>query len=150
MPVAQLDRALDSDSKGRWFESSRAYHTVPHRMVRRHSHQVHEPPYKRSIPPSCVPSLPPYHSSLSRNSFPCHISYAASGRFKHSFALRPAASPAASPKPSASRSVLRISSRTSAIAASRSCTVGFAHGTSKYRYRRVGREELSYSEGNGS
>ena len=25
MPVAQLDRALDSDSKGRWFESSRAY-----------------------------------------------------------------------------------------------------------------------------
>ena len=24
-PVAQLDRALDSDSKGRWFESSRAY-----------------------------------------------------------------------------------------------------------------------------
>ena len=25
-PVAQLDRALDSDSKGRWFESSRAYH----------------------------------------------------------------------------------------------------------------------------
>ncbi len=27
-PVAQLDRALDSDSKGRWFESSRAYHNV--------------------------------------------------------------------------------------------------------------------------
>ena len=27
-PVAQLDRALDSDSKGRWFESSRAYHIV--------------------------------------------------------------------------------------------------------------------------
>ena len=27
-PVAQLDRALDSDSKGRWFESSRAYHKV--------------------------------------------------------------------------------------------------------------------------
>lgn len=26
VPVAQLDRALDSDSKGRWFESSRAYH----------------------------------------------------------------------------------------------------------------------------
>lgn len=25
VPVAQLDRALDSDSKGRWFESSRAY-----------------------------------------------------------------------------------------------------------------------------
>ena len=25
-PVAQLDRALDSDSKGRWFESSREYH----------------------------------------------------------------------------------------------------------------------------
>ena len=24
-PVAQLDRALDSDSVGRWFESSRAY-----------------------------------------------------------------------------------------------------------------------------
>ena len=24
-PVAQLDRALDSDSKGRWFDSSRAY-----------------------------------------------------------------------------------------------------------------------------
>ena len=24
-PVAQLDRVLDSDSKGRWFESSRAY-----------------------------------------------------------------------------------------------------------------------------
>ena len=28
-PVAQLDRALDSDSKGRWFESSRAYQKVP-------------------------------------------------------------------------------------------------------------------------
>ena len=28
MPVAQLDRALDSDSKGRWFESSRAYQNV--------------------------------------------------------------------------------------------------------------------------
>ena len=27
-PVAQLDRALDSDSKGRWFESSRAYQDV--------------------------------------------------------------------------------------------------------------------------
>ena len=27
-PVAQLDRALDSDSKGRWFESSRAYQNV--------------------------------------------------------------------------------------------------------------------------
>ena len=23
-----MDRALDSDSKGRWFESSRAYHNV--------------------------------------------------------------------------------------------------------------------------
>ena len=29
VPVAQLDRALDSDSKGRWFESSRAYHSPP-------------------------------------------------------------------------------------------------------------------------
>ena len=28
VPVAQLDRALDSDSKGRWFESSRAYQNV--------------------------------------------------------------------------------------------------------------------------
>ena len=28
-PVAQLDRALDSDSKGRWFESSRAYQSLP-------------------------------------------------------------------------------------------------------------------------
>ena len=28
-PVAQLDRALDSDSKGRWFESSRAYQRKP-------------------------------------------------------------------------------------------------------------------------
>ena len=27
-PVAQLDRALDSDSKGRWFDSSRAYHKI--------------------------------------------------------------------------------------------------------------------------
>ena len=27
-PVAQMDRALDSDSKGRWFESSRAYQNV--------------------------------------------------------------------------------------------------------------------------
>ena len=26
VPVAQLDRVLDSDSKGRWFESSQAYH----------------------------------------------------------------------------------------------------------------------------
>lgn len=26
--VAQLDRALDSDSKGRWFESSQARHQV--------------------------------------------------------------------------------------------------------------------------
>ena len=25
-PVAQLDRVTDSDSVGRWFESSRAYH----------------------------------------------------------------------------------------------------------------------------
>ena len=25
-PVAQLDRVSDSDSEGRWFESSRAYH----------------------------------------------------------------------------------------------------------------------------
>ena len=25
-PVAQLDSACDSDSQGRWFESSRAYH----------------------------------------------------------------------------------------------------------------------------
>ena len=25
VPVAQLDRASDSDSEGRWFESSRAY-----------------------------------------------------------------------------------------------------------------------------
>ena len=29
-PVAQLDRALDSDSKGRWFESSRAYQNEYH------------------------------------------------------------------------------------------------------------------------
>ena len=29
VPVAQLDRALDSDSKGRWFESSRAYQSLP-------------------------------------------------------------------------------------------------------------------------
>lgn len=28
-PVAQLDRALDSDSKGHWFESSRAYQEEP-------------------------------------------------------------------------------------------------------------------------
>ena len=28
MPVAQLDRASDSDSEGRWFESSRAYQNV--------------------------------------------------------------------------------------------------------------------------
>ena len=28
-PVAQLDRVLDSDSKGRWFESSRAYQKPP-------------------------------------------------------------------------------------------------------------------------
>ena len=28
MLVAQLDRALDSDSKGRWFESSRAHHVA--------------------------------------------------------------------------------------------------------------------------
>lgn len=32
--VAQLDRALDSDSKGRWFESSQARHPrsldIPH------------------------------------------------------------------------------------------------------------------------
>ena len=28
-PVAQLDRALDSDSKGRWFDSSRAYQKTP-------------------------------------------------------------------------------------------------------------------------
>ena len=28
-PVAQLDRALDSDSKGHWFESSRAYQEDP-------------------------------------------------------------------------------------------------------------------------
>lgn len=27
--VAQLDRALDSDSKGRWFESSRARQKIP-------------------------------------------------------------------------------------------------------------------------
>ena len=27
-PVAQLDRVTDSDSVGRWFESSRAYHNV--------------------------------------------------------------------------------------------------------------------------
>ena len=27
-PVAQMDRALDSDSKGRWFESSRAYQNI--------------------------------------------------------------------------------------------------------------------------
>ena len=26
--LAQMDRALDSDSKGRWFESSRAYQNV--------------------------------------------------------------------------------------------------------------------------
>ncbi len=28
VPVAQLDRASDSDSEGRWFESSRAYQNV--------------------------------------------------------------------------------------------------------------------------
>ena len=27
-PVAQLDSASDSDSEGRWFESSRAYHVA--------------------------------------------------------------------------------------------------------------------------
>ena len=27
-PVAQLDRVSDSDSEGRWFESSRAYHKI--------------------------------------------------------------------------------------------------------------------------
>ena len=27
-PVAQLDSACDSDSQGRWFESSRAYQNV--------------------------------------------------------------------------------------------------------------------------
>ena len=27
--LAQMDIALDSDSKGRWFESSRAYHSPP-------------------------------------------------------------------------------------------------------------------------
>ena len=29
-PVAQLDRVSDSDSEGRWFESSRAYQNPPH------------------------------------------------------------------------------------------------------------------------
>ncbi len=29
VPVAQLDRASDSDSEGRWFESSRAYQAGP-------------------------------------------------------------------------------------------------------------------------
>ena len=28
-PVAQLDRVSDSDSEGRWFESSRAYQKPP-------------------------------------------------------------------------------------------------------------------------
>ena len=28
-PVAQLDRVSDSDSEGRWFESSRAYQMNP-------------------------------------------------------------------------------------------------------------------------
>ena len=28
VPVAQLDRVSDSDSEGRWFESSRAYQNV--------------------------------------------------------------------------------------------------------------------------
>ena len=32
-PVAQLDRALDSDSKGRWFESSRAYQNAQIRIL---------------------------------------------------------------------------------------------------------------------
>ena len=40
-PVAQLDRALDSDSKGRWFESSRAYQTFkPEANVNMVLHQV--------------------------------------------------------------------------------------------------------------
>ena len=33
MPVAQLDRALDSDSKGQRFESSRARHILPTRAA---------------------------------------------------------------------------------------------------------------------
>ena len=31
--LAQMDRALDSDSKGRWFESSRAYQKRATRRV---------------------------------------------------------------------------------------------------------------------
>ena len=34
-PVAQLDRVLDSDSKGRWFESSRAYQSPLYFLVQR-------------------------------------------------------------------------------------------------------------------
>ena len=34
-PVAQLDRVTDSDSVGRWFESSRAYHRKKRNFVER-------------------------------------------------------------------------------------------------------------------
>ena len=33
-PVAQLDRVSDSDSEGRWFESSRAYVKIPRNLAR--------------------------------------------------------------------------------------------------------------------
>ena len=47
--VAQLDRVLDSDSKGRWFESSRAYHVgtdfAPFRFFISIKNQSHAPSF---------------------------------------------------------------------------------------------------------
>ena len=47
--VAQLDRVLDSDSKGRWFESSRAYHVgtdfAPFRFFISIKNQSHTPSF---------------------------------------------------------------------------------------------------------
>ena len=51
-PVAQLDRALDSDSKGHWFESSRAYHVGT--SCARSDFLFH----KKSVTRSTVPPFP--------------------------------------------------------------------------------------------
>ena len=54
-PVAQLDRVSDSDSEGRWFESSRAYQKS--RMRKRSGFYFLQKPHIRPNPPHKVNPL---------------------------------------------------------------------------------------------
>ena len=54
MPVAQLDRVSDSDSEGRWFESSRARHAAGEKLVLLRFFVVRKPLARRVVPKKTI------------------------------------------------------------------------------------------------